>query len=414
MAEVPVCSPGCGFAIPGTAEYLSGEGEARSSLYRPWAVVGQTSERRHRAAVMASVARPMRSMVMTRRPRMPKSWRPTSRRWGPTFVKLGQLLSTRSDLLPPVYLQALRRLQDKVEPVPFDDIERVVTAELGMRMSRAFSEFSATPAAAASLGQVHRAVLRDGRPSPSRYSGPDIRGRIVEDMEVIDELANFVDEHTKIGRRYGFAAMVEEFRVALMAELDYRAEARNLVVIGDNLAHYDRIVVPRTGPRLHHVARAHDGLDLGPQPRGARSAWASRARRTRPGRRFLSCVPRSDSARRLLPRRSASGQCAAHRRRTARDHRLGHGRGSRTGHPGALIKLLLAVSGGRGSDAANVMIGLGEQLTEFDAAAFRRRVDDLVGRTRPPRSATCKPAICSARCSKPRARQDCDRRVSSP
>ncbi|MDQ1382847.1 MAG: ubiquinone biosynthesis protein, partial [Actinomycetota bacterium] len=146
---------------------------------------------------------------------------------GPTFVKLGQLLSTRADLLPPSYLKALSRLQDKVEPVPFDDIERVVTTELGMRISRAFSEFSAEPAAAASLGQVHHALLRDGRPVAVKVQRPDIRERIVDDMEVIDELATFVDDHTKIGRRYGFAAMAEEFRVALMAELDYRAEARN-------------------------------------------------------------------------------------------------------------------------------------------------------------------------------------------
>ena len=80
---------------------------------------------------------------------------------GPTFVKLGQVLSTRADVLPPAYLKALGRLQDRVAPVPFEDIERVVSTELGVRMSRAFSEFSARPAAAASLGQVHRASLRE-------------------------------------------------------------------------------------------------------------------------------------------------------------------------------------------------------------------------------------------------------------
>src|SRR5262245_13607172 len=82
---------------------------------------------------------------------------------GPTFVKLGQLLSSRADLLPPVYLAALSRLQDSVEPVPFEKIEAIVTAELGTRLARAFETFDPTPLAAASLGQVHRATLRNGR-----------------------------------------------------------------------------------------------------------------------------------------------------------------------------------------------------------------------------------------------------------
>ncbi|MDQ1520989.1 MAG: ubiquinone biosynthesis protein, partial [Actinomycetota bacterium] len=163
---------------------------------------------------------------------------------GPTFVKLGQVLSTRADVLPPVYLHALARLQDNVAPMPFEDVQRVVATELGTRISRAFSEFSERPAAAASLGQVHKARLRDGRPVAVKVQRPDIRDRIVDDMDVIEELATFVDDHTEMGRRYGFAAMVEEFRGSLMAELDYRTEARNLTAVHGNLAHYDRIVVP--------------------------------------------------------------------------------------------------------------------------------------------------------------------------
>src|SRR5579884_2112306 len=82
---------------------------------------------------------------------------------GPTYIKLGQLLSTRPDIIPPVYADALKRLQDKVEPVPFAEIEKIIATELGVRVSRAFQELDPTPLAAASLGQVHRAVLRDGR-----------------------------------------------------------------------------------------------------------------------------------------------------------------------------------------------------------------------------------------------------------
>src|SRR6185436_2187484 len=117
-------------------------------------------------------------------------------RLGPTFVKVGQLLSTRADLLPVAYLEALARLQDKVEPFPFAEVERIVTEELGVRISKAFADFEATPLAAASLGQVHRATLRDGRPVAVKVQRPGIRRQALEDMEVVAELAEFLDRHS--------------------------------------------------------------------------------------------------------------------------------------------------------------------------------------------------------------------------
>jgi ubiquinone biosynthesis protein len=120
---------------------------------------------------------------------------------GPTFVKLGQLLSTRADLLPPVYLDALSRLQDDVAPFPFDQVEEIVEAEIGARISKAFLSFDHAPMASASLGQVHRAQLRDGRAVAVKVQRPGIRRQVVEDMEVIEELAAFVDDHTRTGDR---------------------------------------------------------------------------------------------------------------------------------------------------------------------------------------------------------------------
>jgi predicted unusual protein kinase regulating ubiquinone biosynthesis (AarF/ABC1/UbiB family) len=166
-------------------------------------------------------------------------------RMGPTFIKLGQLLSTRSDLLPRVYLDALSRLRDRVDPMEPGVAERVVEDELGVRISTAFGSFDPVPIGSASLGQVHRATLRDGRPVAVKVQRPGIRRRALEDMEVIAELAEFVDSHSARASRLGFRSMVEEFRRSLVGELDYRREATNLTVLGDILADFPRLLVPR-------------------------------------------------------------------------------------------------------------------------------------------------------------------------
>ncbi|QGG94276.1 ABC1 kinase family protein [Actinomarinicola tropica] len=164
---------------------------------------------------------------------------------GPTFVKLGQALSTRADLLPPVYLDALADLRDAVEPIPFAEVEQVVERELGVRMSQGFRSFDHEPLASASLGQVHRAVLRDGRPVAVKVQRPEIRERVVDDMDVIEELAGFAADHTRTGRQLGFRSLAREFRRTTMAELDYRREASNLRLMGEHLAELDLIWVPQ-------------------------------------------------------------------------------------------------------------------------------------------------------------------------
>ena len=163
---------------------------------------------------------------------------------GPTFVKLGQLLSTRVELLPAAYLEALARLQDKVEPFSFAEVEKIVSAELGVRMSKAFSEFDDQPMAAASLGQVHRATLRDGRPVAVKVQRPAIREQMVEDLDALEEIADFLDHHTEIGKRYEFCQMLEQFRKSLLQELDYRQEAGNLTTIRADPQKFEHIIIP--------------------------------------------------------------------------------------------------------------------------------------------------------------------------
>jgi len=299
---------------------------------------------------------------------------------GPTFVKLGQLLSTRADLLPPVYLKALSRLQDEVEPLPFDTVERVVVSELGVPLLEAFADFSPEPAAAASLGQVHRATLPDGRPVAVKVQRPDIRDRIVADMEVIEELADFMDAHTELGRRYDFSSMVVEFRRALFAELDYRQEARNLTAVGANLAGYEAIVVPRPVDEL--TTQAVLTMD-----------WV--------GGRSVGALDR--------PVGAGGSRLAEQLLKAYLDQVLVDGLFHADPHPGnvlltddgrlglidlgmvarvapetqdSLIKLLTAVSSGRGLDAAAVMIDLGQRRDGFDRQQFERDMMDLVSRNR--------------------------------
>src|SRR6185503_12503874 len=115
---------------------------------------------------------------------------------GPTFVKLGQVLSSRADLLPEPYLKALARLQDSVKPFSYAEVEQIVESELGVRISKAFSRFDPEPLAAASLGQVHRATMRDGRQVAVKVQRPGIAQRVAEDLEVLSHLAGFVEERT--------------------------------------------------------------------------------------------------------------------------------------------------------------------------------------------------------------------------
>lgn len=163
---------------------------------------------------------------------------------GPAYVKFGQLLATRADLLPPRLIADLSRLQDDLEPLPYDTVRAVVEEELGVRISNAFATFEEEPIAAASLGQVHAATLRDGRAVAVKVQRPGIREELEPDLAAFAELAAFVEHATTIGRTYRVTEVVEQFRRSLARELDYRREARNLVTLGENLGEFDTLVVP--------------------------------------------------------------------------------------------------------------------------------------------------------------------------
>lgn len=169
-------------------------------------------------------------------------------RLGPTFIKLGQLMSTRPDILPPAYADALTRLQDDCAPFPGEEARAIVADELGVRMSKLFEHFDVAPVAAASMSQVHYARLRDGREVAVKVQRPNIRARIESDLEALADVAGFFERNTDLGRRFDLAGLLREFRRTLLRELDFREEAGNLVTLAQNLAGFTRIVVPRPVP----------------------------------------------------------------------------------------------------------------------------------------------------------------------
>lgn len=299
---------------------------------------------------------------------------------GPTFVKLGQLMSSRVDLFSPAYIKALSRLQDAVEPFAFEQVEEIVSSELQVRLSKVFPTFDPTPLAAASLGQVHRATLRDGRDVVVKVQRPGIRTQVREDMEVLADLAAFLDKHTETGRRYGLTQLLEEFRKALVDELDYRREADNLSTMREMVSDHQLIVVPEPHPDL--------------------TTGRVLTMEFVPGKKVTELGP--------LARLELDGTPLADQLfESYLDQVLVHGVFHADPHPGnvlvtpdgrlvlldigmiarlapavrdKLVKLFLALADARPEEVTRVAMTMGEELPGFDKAVFARAVADLVGR----------------------------------
>jgi predicted unusual protein kinase regulating ubiquinone biosynthesis (AarF/ABC1/UbiB family) len=297
---------------------------------------------------------------------------------GPTFIKLGQLLSTRADLLPAPYLDALTRLQDHIEPFSFEEVERIVSGELGVRISKAFADFDPVPLAAASLAQVHRAWMRDGRAVVVKVQRPDIRELIVGDLDALGEISHFLDLHTELGKRYEFENMLIQLRKSLLRELDFTIEANNLHTISENLLDFDQIVIPEpiddyTTTRvltMEYIAGKKitalnplrlleiDGAAL------ADNLFSAYLQQflvdgifhadPHPGNVFLT-----DDDRIALLDLGMVGRVT----RTFQDN---------------LLRLLLAISEGRGDSAAEAAVKMGEAKEGFERRAFDRRIAELV------------------------------------
>jgi ubiquinone biosynthesis protein len=299
---------------------------------------------------------------------------------GPTFIKLGQLLSTRADLLPPAYLDALARLQDNVAPFPFEDIERAVQEEIGVRLSKAFSEFDREPIAAASLGQVHRAVMRGGREVAVKVQRPGIQDRVIKDLDALDEVAALMHRFAAATRNIDPVRLLDEFRRTMMSELDYREEARNMVALAHQLRDHERILLPL--PIDDFTTSRVLTMDFIP---GTKITMVSRVEWTEVDGSTLA----DELFRAYLQQILVDGFFHADPHPgnvlLTPDHRIALidlgmvGRLSLSTQE-QLFRMMLAIAEGRGDEAASVAIGLGEKHVDFDEIGMRRVVVQMVGR----------------------------------
>src|SRR4051795_4230899 len=146
---------------------------------------------------------------------------------GPTFVKFGQLLSTRPDVVPPDIVLELQKLQDDVRPVPYEDVERVIREELELSVEQLFTDFDERPTAAASIGQVHRAVLPNGERVAVKVQRPNAPRQIEADLALLYQAARLIKERVRALEFIDPRQLVDEFSRSIRQELDYRLEARN-------------------------------------------------------------------------------------------------------------------------------------------------------------------------------------------
>lgn len=310
--------------------------------------------------------------------RDPKDLPDDLERLGPTFIKLGQLLSSRPDLLPPRYIAGLSRLQDKVKPFPFDEVRQIVESELGTKINKAFSQFDPSPLAAASLGQVHRAALHDGRPVVVKVQRPNIIQQIRNDFAALEELARFLNRHTQLGQRYQLLKILEEFEHTLAQELDYRREASNMLTVGRNLREFRHLRLPR--PVQGYTTRKVLTME-----------WIE-------GSKITNLSP--------LARLDLDGSSLAEELfRAYLQQILVDGTFHADPHPGnilltkegqialldlgmvghttpgmqeGLLKLLLAVSEGQSDEAAEIAVRISNPNSDFQEADFRHKIAQLV------------------------------------
>ncbi|MDB4908752.1 MAG: hypothetical protein JWO05_3536 [Gemmatimonadetes bacterium] len=345
---------------------------------------------------------------------------------GPAYIKLGQVLSTRPDLLPDIYVKELEKLQDDVDQIPYEEIEQVIEEELKTRISKLFTEFDKKPLGTASLGQVHAAELRGGRSVVVKVQRPGIRGPLAEDILFFRELATFLTNHTQAGARVDMLGVVQQLERALTDELDYRTEARNSAAFRRSMSEFPRILIPKvieayTTERVLTLERVR-GIkidtvspltriehDFSPVADELTRAYLKQIvidghfhADPHPGNVFVILPemqnPRTPSevvaserrdtervATTPLSRMEAQAQESAAAQPPDVDVKLAlidFGMTARlsTSMRDQIVRLLMDLADNRGDDAAGIFIEIGDPLPDFDRTTYTREVATLIAR----------------------------------
>lgn len=299
---------------------------------------------------------------------------------GPTFVKLGQMLSTRPDMVPVEFATALERMQENVAPIPVERVAAIIEQELGASVSKLFASFDPVPLGCASIAQVHRAELHDGRQVAVKVQKPEVAAQLRSDLEVLRSFALAADHLTQVGRRVRLRDWLNEFAKTLMQELDYQAEAENLQRFGQHLKPFKPLWVPQ--PIWDYCSHRVLTMELA---QGVRVDMIPDVRRTE-----QSMAP-----------------LAAALIRGYVDQIFVHGEIHADPHPGnlrvtpagrlaifdlgmvahmpprlreRLLKLLFAAVDGRGEEVADEIIGISTRLEFFDEERYLRETGQIIAR----------------------------------
>jgi predicted unusual protein kinase regulating ubiquinone biosynthesis (AarF/ABC1/UbiB family) len=343
---------------------------------------------------------------------------------GPAYIKLGQVLATRSDLFPPAYIRELETLHDDVEPMPFHEVARIIEEELGARLNALFPSIDVEPLGTASLGQAHAATLRDGREVVVKVQRPDIRTVLADDIEFFHELARFLTQHTAAGKRVDLLGILRQLERALADELDYRTEARNGAQFRRRLAAFPRLLVPRIiegystakvltaerirGTKVSEIPPiARTELDLEPLAEELTRAYLQQIAvdghfhaDPHPGNIFLvlptDANPPTPSevvtygggdealaGTSKIARAEQEAIAVAPSAPTMLEPKLALIDFGMTAHLSPTlrdqcVRLLYGLSDDQGEDVAEVLIEMGETLDGFDRIAFAREINELV------------------------------------